>query len=97
MIKSFADEGTEDIFWARDTRAARRTCPRILWSAALRRLDGIDDAEKVTDLQVPPGNRLEKLKGDYLGYHSIRINDQYRIKFWFSEGNATEVQILDYH
>jgi proteic killer suppression protein len=97
MIKSFADDGTADVYWARDTRAARQICPRILWPAALRRLDRIDDAQQVTDLQVPPGNRLEKLKGNYLGYHSIRINDQYRIRFWFSEGNATEVQILGYH
>ncbi|MBB4636213.1 type II toxin-antitoxin system RelE/ParE family toxin [Longimicrobium terrae] len=97
MIKSFADDGTEDIYRGRDTRAARQTCPRILWPAALRRLERIDEAKQVTDLQVPPGNRLEKLKGDYIGYHSIRINDQYRIRFWFSEGGATEVQILDYH
>lgn len=97
MIKSFADDGTEDIYRGRDTRAARQTCLRILWPVALRRLERIDEAKKVTDLQVPPGNRLEKLKGDYIGYHSIRINDQYRIRFWFSEGGATEVQILDYH
>jgi len=97
MIKSFADDGTEDIYLKRDTREARRTCPRILWAAALRRLVRLDDARSVTDLRVPPGNRLEILNGDHLGYHSIRINDQYRIRFWFFEGDATEVQILDYH
>jgi proteic killer suppression protein len=97
MIKSFADDGTHDIFRALDTRAARLACPRILWPAARRRLDRLDEALQVTDLLKPPGNRLEKLKGDHLGYHSIRVNDQYRIRFWFSDGNATEVQILDYH
>ncbi|HEX8391857.1 MAG TPA: type II toxin-antitoxin system RelE/ParE family toxin [Longimicrobium sp.] len=97
MIKSFADDGTYDIYIQRDSQAARRACPRVLWPAARRKLGQIADARVIEDLRSPPGNRLELLRGDHLGYHSIRINDQYRIRFWFFEGNATEVQILDYH
>lgn len=97
MIKSFADDGTEDIFYGRDTRAARLSCPRLLWPAARKRLDKLVDSERLAELTHPPGNRLKKLKGGRLGYHSIRINDQYRVVFWWLDGAATEVQILDYH
>ncbi len=63
----------------------------------LRKLVAIDAAERLDDLRVPPGNRLEKLHGDRAGQHSIRANDQWRICFRWQEGNAYEVEIVDYH
>ncbi len=63
----------------------------------LRKLVAVDAAEALDDLRVPPGNRLEKLKGDRAGQHSIRINDQWRICFRWKDGNAQEVAIVDYH
>ena len=64
---------------------------------ARRKLDLIGTAADIRDLTVPPGNRLEKLKGDLAGFHSIRMNDQFRIIFRFEAGNASDVQITDYH
>ena len=64
---------------------------------ALRKLLLLDAAEKVEDLRIPPGNRLEKLFGNRIGQHSIRINDQWRICFHWSEGDAYDVEIVDYH
>ncbi len=64
---------------------------------ALKKLDMIDYANSLEDLRQPPGNRLERLKGDLHGYYSIRINDQWRIIFRWSENGATEVEIIDYH
>ena len=63
----------------------------------LRKLVAVNAAETLDDLRVPPGNRLEKLKGDRVGQHSIRINDQWRICFEWKDGNAHEVEIVDYH
>jgi len=63
----------------------------------LRKLGLVDAAEKLEDLRVPPGNRLEKLKGRRAGQHSIRINDQWRICFTWKDGNARDVEIVDYH
>ena len=63
----------------------------------LRKLKMIDSSGKVTDLLVPPGNRLEALKGDRKGQHSIRINDQWRVCLRFADGNAFDVEIVDYH
>ena len=63
----------------------------------LRKLGLVDAAEKLEDLRVPPGNRLEKLKGRRAGQHSIRVNDQWRICFEWKDGNAYEVEIVDYH
>jgi len=71
--------------------------PRALWSTAFRKLDQIDSATDISDLRLPPGNRLEALKGDRKGQHSIRINDQYRICFRWTEGGADGVEIVDYH
>ena len=65
--------------------------------AALRKLLIIDAAASIDDLRVPPGNRLEALRGDLRGFHSIRVNDQWRIAFRWSEGNASDVRIIDYH
>ena len=97
MIRGFRGRGTEDVFNGKNTPAARRTCPRALWSAAFRKLDQIDSATDISDLRVPPGNRLEALKGDRKGQHSIRINDQFRICFRWTEAGADEVEIVDYH
>jgi len=68
-----------------------------LWPAVQRKLDRLNRATEPRDLADPPGNRLEALKGDYLGYFSIRVNDQYRIVFQFENGDARHVQVVDYH
>lgn len=97
VIVSFADQATEDIFDGISSRAARKACPQTLWKVARRKLDMLNQAADLKDLRVPPGNRLEALKRDRQGQHSIRINDQYRICFrWTSEG-PTEVEVTDYH
>jgi toxin HigB-1 len=97
VIVSFKDEGTEDVFDGRDTKKARKACPRSIWSVARRKLDQINQAVELDDLRVPPVNRLEELKGDREGQHSIRINDQYRVCFTWTEGGAEEVEIVVYH
>jgi len=96
MIESFGDKATEDLFHGRKTRRTRKF-PADLLRAALRKLDMINAAHRSEDLKVPPANRLEALKGELAGFHSIRINDQFRIVFRWSEGNASEVRIVDYH
>ena len=96
MIQSFRDVGTTDVYHGRDTRAARGTCPRALWPVARRKLDQLEAARTLTDLRAPPANRLEALKGDRQGQHSIRINDQYRICFVWTGVDATAVEIVDY-
>ncbi|MEW5980273.1 MAG: type II toxin-antitoxin system RelE/ParE family toxin [Acidobacteriota bacterium] len=96
MILSFKDRTTEDIYNGEDTKAAR-SFPRTIWKVAARELDMINAARDVQDLKVPPGNRLETLKGDRRGWYSIRINDQFRIVFQWKEGNAKDVEIVDYH
>ncbi|MFI5339569.1 MAG: type II toxin-antitoxin system RelE/ParE family toxin [Candidatus Methylomirabilales bacterium] len=97
MIGSFADRGTADIFDGIDSRAARRTCPQRLWTVTRRRLDQLNRVRALGDLAVPPGNRLERLKGNRAGQHSIRINEQYRICFRWENGYADDVEIADYH
>ena len=97
MIRSFRTPGTEDVYYHRDTKAARRTCPNTLWRVAGHKMDRIDNAVQVADLRVPPGNRFEALSGDRAGQYSIRINDQYRICFRWDEGGAEDVEIVDYH
>lgn len=97
MIVSFRDQGTADIYHDRNTRKARDTCPRDIWSVAQRKLDYLKDAEALTELRVPPGNRLESLVGHRQGQHSIRINDQYRICFVWTENGPAKVEIDDYH
>ena len=83
MIRSFADKKTEALF--RDERAAKR------------KLEMLDAASRLDDLKVPPGNRLEALSGDLSGFHSIRINDQWRLIFVWRDDGAHEVEIVDYH
>jgi len=97
MIESFADQATEDIYDNINSALARRVLPRQLWDIAHRKLDQIDAAVSLEDLRVPPGNRLELLRDDRAGQHSIRINDQYRICFYWTESGAVDVEIVDYH
>ena len=96
MIRSFADETTGDIFDGTNSKASRRL-PRELHRKARRLLDLINGARVLQDLAIPPGNGLEALKKDLKGFHSIRINRQYRILFRWVESDAEEVRILDYH
>ena len=96
MIQSFGDETTADLFRERNTRSARRI-PREIWRVAQRKLKALDVAVRLEDLTIPAGNRLEALKGDQTGRHSIRINDQYRVTFRGEQGHAHEVRIEDYH
>jgi proteic killer suppression protein len=93
MILSFADRETEKVW--RGIRSRR--FPPDLQDAALRKLRLLDAASRLDDLEVPPGNRLEALKGDRKGQHSIRINNQWRICFHWIEGGAEDVEIVDYH
>lgn len=97
MISGFANEGTRDIWNGETTTAARKTLAKELWKVAQRKLDIIHAAHAEQDLRVPPGNRFEHLKGSLKGKCSIRINDQYRIVFKWDAGNASEVEITDYH
>jgi len=97
VILDFADQATEDIFHGVRSKAARRCLPVELWAAARRKLDRLDQAREPRDLADPPGNRLEALKGDYAGFFSIRVNEQYRIVFRFERGDARDVRIVDYH
>jgi len=97
VIESYADRATEDIFNGVNSVKARQRLPRNLWQIAFRKLDQLDSATVLEDLRVPPGNRLEILKGERAGQYSIRINEQYRICFGWSESNAQDVEIIDYH
>jgi toxin HigB-1 len=96
VIQSFADETSAHLFRERNTRAARRI-PRELWRGVQRKLKLVDAAGRLDDLAVPAGNRLELLKGDQAGRHSIRVNDQYRLTFRWENGHAYEVRVEDYH
>lgn len=96
MILTFSDKTTEDIYDGIDSKAARRI-PMSVWKVAVRKLDMLNSALDLRDLRSPPANRLEALKGKWSGYHSIRINDQYRIVFKWINGNAHNVLITDYH
>ena len=96
MIRSFRDKATADLFRQRNTRAARRM-PRELWRVIQRKLKLLDSAARLDDLVVPAGNRLELLKGDQSGRHSIKVNAQYRVTFRWENGHAYEVAVEDYH
>ncbi|MGK5086254.1 type II toxin-antitoxin system RelE/ParE family toxin [Bdellovibrionota bacterium FG-2] len=96
MLKSFKDKVTQDIFDGTHSRATRKLGPELL-KIARRRLDYINAAKALLDLRIPPGNRLEALQGNLKGYHSIRINDQWRIVFRWEDGDAFEVRMEDYH
>jgi toxin HigB-1 len=93
MIQSFADPETETIWSGRRSRKL----PSDIQNVALRKLRLLNQAKILNDLRVPPGNRLEVLKADRAGQHSIRINDQWRICFVWHEGGPMDVEIVDYH
>ena len=97
MIAHFSDKGTEDIFQRVESREARRVLPIELHRNAAKKLAMINAARFVEDLKIPPGNRLEKLKGTLEGHYSVRINDQWRIVFRWADGSAFDVSICDYH
>jgi proteic killer suppression protein len=97
VIQSFKNAATEDIFNGRNSAAARRLLPQNLRETAFRKLDQLDVAAMLEDLRVLPGNRLEALKADREGQHSISINNQYRICFKWAEIGPEEVEIVDYH
>lgn len=97
MIRSFGNDGTEDVFNGKSSSRARRICPQRLWPTARRKLDQLDAVGSLEELRIPPGNRLEALKGERKAQYSIRINDQYRICFAWVEGEPDEVEIVDYH
>lgn len=93
MIKGFRDRHTEDVF---RRRACKRFAPEVQ-RAALRKLLLLDAATRLETLAVPPGNRLEALKGDRLGQASIRVNDQWRLCFIWRDSNGYEVELVDCH
>jgi toxin HigB-1 len=97
MIQSFKDMGTQDIFDGRNSKLARKKCATELWKIACRKLDQLDSTNRLEDLRKPPGNRLESLTGDRIGQFSIRINDQYRICFVWTEFGPENVEIVEYH
>ena len=97
MIQSFKNTGTENIFNGENTKEARKTCPTLLWKIAARKLDHVDSVATLNDLKIPPGNKLEALSGDRKGQYSIRINDQYRICFIWTDSGPDQVEIADYH
>lgn len=93
MIISFGDKETEKIW----NGIVSKKLPREIQEVARRKLRMLNNAVDLNDLKVPPANRLEKLKGNLKEYHSIRINNQWRIIFKWLNGNALEVEIVDYH
>ena len=93
MIRSFADRETERLF----ARTPGRRFPADLHRVMLRKLAQVDAAERLEDLRVRPENRLEALKGDRRGQHSIRVNDQWRVCFRWRDGEAYDVEVVDYH
>lgn len=93
MIVNFGDKDTEKLF----ITGKSKKVPSTIIKTALRKLDYLNRAKTFQDLEAPPGNRLEALKGVMKGKHSIRINDQFRIVFKFESGEASEVAVTDYH
>jgi toxin HigB-1 len=96
VIIGYADEATRDVHTGVESRAARWFGADVR-TIARRKLDLLGAAADIRDLAIPPGNRLEKLKGRLAGYYSIRVNDQFRIVFKFQGGQASHVRIIDYH
>ena len=93
MIVTFGDKETERLF----ITGKSKRIPSTIVNVALRKLDYLNRAKTLQDLEASPGNRLEALKGSFKGKHSIRINDQFRIVFKFNGGEASEVEVIDYH
>ena len=97
MIVSFKNDGTADIFDGKASKAARKLLPSNLFKVAFRKLDQLDSVVELGELKVPPGNRLEPLSGDRAGQHSIRINEQFRICFVWTDAGPADVEVVDYH
>lgn len=97
MIRNFLNKGSENIFNGKNTKKARKLLPLKLWTVASRKLDQLDSVSIFNDLKVPPGNMLESLSGNREGQFSIRINDQYRIRFKWDNTEPFDVEITDYH
>jgi len=97
MIQRFKNKATEDIFNGMNSKEARKTCPQSLWQVSSRKLDQLDSVKFLDELRIPPGNKLEALSGNREGEYSIRINDQYRICFKWTEVGPDLVEITDYH
>ncbi|MFT5367454.1 MAG: proteic killer suppression protein [Candidatus Latescibacterota bacterium] len=96
MIESFGDGATEDLFHGRNTSRVRRFPPDIV-AAALNKLDVLNATHNVQDLRQPPSNHFEALKRDLKGFYSIRVNNQWRLIFRWSENTALQVSFVDYH
>ena len=96
MIVSLGDRATEDLYHGRSTSRARRF-PQDVAGLALVKLDMLNGSSAVLDLRSPPGNRLEALKGDLTGFHSIRVNDEWPLVFRWEGNNALNVRLMDYH
>jgi proteic killer suppression protein len=96
VIESFGDGATADLFHG--TRSARaRRFPNEIVRTAVRKMDVLNAVRLLEELRSPPGNRLEALKGDWKGYHSIRVNQQWRLVFKWERGAAHQVRLIDYH
>jgi toxin HigB-1 len=94
----FGDEDTQDVYDGTSSTAVRKTITTTALSVARRKLLQVVSATRLDDLRFPPGNRLESLKGGaYAGYHSIRVNDQFRICFHWTDAGAADIVIVDYH
>ena len=93
LVKSFGGKETEKIW----NGIQSRKYPPEIQNTARRKLRMINNSQNINDLRIPPANRLEKLSGNYSGFHSVRINDQWRIVFIWENDNAFEVEIVDYH
>jgi proteic killer suppression protein len=96
MITDFGDQLTRDLFYDLRDKVVKKLGSDIYRKARMKLLY-LHEAEVLSDLRVPPGNRLEKLKGLLKDFYSIRINDQWKILFQWSEGNASKVKVADYH
>jgi len=97
VIRSFTDKATEDIFNGVGSKQARKRCSQKLWKIAQRKLDQLDSVVQLNELKIPPGNRFEALRGNREGQYSIRINEQYRICFSWTELGPIDVEIVDSH
>lgn len=96
VIRTFADDATEDLFNGVSSRRARAACPENPWAVVRRKLTQLNRVRDLRELAVPPGNRLEALRGERAGQHSIRINEQYRVCFRWESGHADEVEVTDH-
>lgn len=97
MIVSFKNKASDDIFNGIASKQARKTCPQNLWRVVARKLDQLDSVITLNELLIPPGNKLEALSGNRKGQYSIRINQQYRICFKWTDYGPADIEITDYH